>query len=73
MIQYPKRCVSEIHKRQITAVQDNSTHCLEVNGTFDNCKDIIKVSFADTGFHGDGVCLGTINSINWYRVLVQTT
>lgn len=72
IILYPEGRVSEIQKRQMTTVPDDNIHCLEVAGTFDDCQDIVKASFADEGFR-DRVCLGAVNSINWCRVLAQTT
>jgi threonine synthase len=43
-----------------------------VDGSFDDCQAIVKGAFADAVFR-DGVSLGAVNSINWARVLAQTT
>jgi threonine synthase len=43
-----------------------------VDGSFDDCQAIVKGAFADAIFR-DGVSLGAVNSINWARVLAQTT
>jgi len=45
---------------------------VEVEGTFDDCQDLVKASFGDAEFR-DAVKLGAVNSINWCRVLAQTT
>ena len=73
IILYPKGRVSEIQERQMTTVPDDNIHCVAVvGGTFDDCQDIVKASFNDTEFR-ERVKLGAVNSINWCRVLAQTT
>jgi len=72
IILYPHGRVSEIQERQMTTVQDSNIHCVSVDGTFDDCQDLVKASFADKKFR-DEVKLGAVNSINWCRVLAQTT
>jgi threonine synthase len=73
IILYPTGRVSEIQERQMTTVPDSNIHCVSVDGgTFDDCQDIVKESFANKEFR-DRVKLGAINSINWCRVLAQTT
>lgn len=72
VILYPHGRVSEIQERQMTTVPDSNIHCVAVDGTFDDCQDLVKASFADKEFR-DRVKLGAVNSINWCRVLAQTT
>lgn len=72
IILYPTGRVSEIQERQMTTVPDDNIHCVSVDGTFDDCQDIVKASFNDKEFR-DSVKLGAVNSINWCRVLAQTT
>jgi threonine synthase len=72
VILYPHGRVSEIQERQMATVADSNIHCLAVDGTFDDCQDLVKASFADSKFR-DRVKLGAVNSINWCRVLAQTT
>ena len=72
IILYPNGRVSEIQERQMTTVPDDNIHCVSVDGTFDDCQDIVKASFNDKEFR-DTVKLGAVNSINWCRVLAQTT
>ena len=72
IILYPQGRVSEIQERQMATVADSNIHCLAVDGTFDDCQDLVKASFADSKFR-DRVKLGAVNSINWCRVLAQTT
>lgn len=72
VILFPNGRVSEIQERQMTTVPDSNIHCVAVDGTFDDCQDIVKASFANKEFR-DRVKLGAVNSINWCRVLAQTT
>jgi threonine synthase len=72
IILFPEGRVSEIQERQMTTVKDGNIHCVSVEGTFDDCQDIVKASFNDKEFR-DRVKLGAVNSINWCRVLAQTT
>lgn len=72
VILYPRGRVSEIQERQMTTVPDSNIHCVAIEGTFDDCQDLVKASFNDKAFR-DRVKLGAVNSINWCRVLAQTT
>ncbi|EED89364.1 threonine synthase [Thalassiosira pseudonana CCMP1335] len=72
IILFPDGRVSEIQERQMTTVKDGNIHCVSVEGTFDDCQDIVKASFDNMEFRNK-VKLGAVNSINWCRVLAQTT
>jgi threonine synthase len=56
----------------MTTVPDRNIHCVAIDGTFDDCQDLVKASFNTPEFR-DKVHLGAVNSINWCRVLAQTT
>jgi len=43
-ILYPLGRVSLIQEQQMTTVPDANIHCLRVDGTFDDCQDIVKAS-----------------------------
>jgi threonine synthase len=74
IILYPYGKVSTIQEQQMTTITDNNIHCVAVkdNATFDDCQDLVKASFNTVEFRNK-VNLGAINSINWCRVLAQTT
>ncbi len=69
-ILHPKGRVSEVQRRQMTSVQDTNVHNIAIEGTFDDCQDIVKALFADTPFR-DKHHLSAVNSINWARILAQ--
>jgi threonine synthase len=72
IILFPRGRVSPIQERQMTTVQDSNIHCVAVEGTFDDCQDLVKASFDSPDFR-EQVMLGAVNSINWCRVMAQTT
>ncbi|OTA54909.1 threonine synthase [Hypoxylon sp. EC38] len=69
-ILHPKGRVSPIQEAQMTTVLDANVHNLAVNGTFDDCQDIVKALFADPDINST-LNLGAVNSINWARILAQ--
>ncbi|GBE83441.1 tryptophan synthase beta subunit-like PLP-dependent enzyme [Sparassis latifolia] len=70
-ILHPKGRVSPIQEAQMTTITDANVHNIAVNGTFDDCQDIVKALFADHVFNKKHR-LGAVNSINWARILAQT-
>jgi threonine synthase len=72
IILFPNGRVSEIQERQMTTIADENIHCVAIEGTFDDCQDLVKASFNTPAFR-DKVHLGAVNSINWCRVMAQTT
>ena len=70
-ILHPKGRVSEVQRRQMTTVHAANVHNIAIEGTFDDCQDLVKALFADTAFR-DEVALSAVNSINWARVMAQT-
>jgi threonine synthase len=71
-ILHPKGRVSPIQEAQMTTVLDANVHNLAVEGTFDDCQDTVKALFADPIINKTQN-LGAVNSINWARILAQTT
>ncbi|KAJ3174797.1 threonine synthase [Geranomyces variabilis] len=71
-ILHPKGRISDVQRQQMTSVLDPNVHNIAVEGTFDDCQDIVKAAFSDqpfrTRFH-----LAAVNSINWARILAQTS
>ena len=69
-ILHPKGRVSEVQRRQMTTVASKNVHNIAVEGTFDDCQDLLKGLFNDGPFR-DQVNLSGVNSINWARILGQ--
>jgi threonine synthase len=69
-ILYPEGRVSEVQRRQMTTVAARNVHAVAIEGTFDDCQDIVKALFAERGFRQEAR-LAAVNSINWARVVAQ--
>lgn len=69
-ILYPQGRVSPMQQRQMTTVDAPNVHAIAVEGTFDDCQDLVKAAFNDTGFR-DAYGLSAVNSINWARIMPQ--
>ncbi|HEY4135615.1 MAG TPA: threonine synthase [Alphaproteobacteria bacterium] len=70
VILHPKGRTSEVQRRQMTTVLADNVHNVAVEGTFDDCQDLLKGLFNDIPFR-DEVALSGVNSINWARILGQ--
>jgi len=70
-ILYPHQRVSEVQRRQMTTVEAANAHAIAIEGTFDNCQDLVKALFADAGLRHE-LNLSAVNSINWARIAAQT-
>lgn len=69
-ILHPKGRVSPVQEAQMTTVLDANVHNLAIEGTFDDCQDIVKALFGDADTN-ETLQLGAVNSINWSRILAQ--
>ncbi len=70
VVLHPAGRVSDVQRRQMTTVDAPNVHNVAVEGTFDDCQDLVKAMFADVAFR-DRVRLSAMNSINWARVMAQ--
>ena len=69
-ILHPAGRISEVQRRQMTTVTSDNIHNLAVEGTFDDCQDLVKAIFGDLQLR-ERLRLSAVNSINWARVLPQ--
>lgn len=70
VILHPKGRTSEVQRRQMTTVLSSNVHNVALEGTFDDCQDLVKAMFNDGPFR-DRVGLSAVNSINWARIMAQ--
>jgi threonine synthase len=70
VVLHPAGRVSDVQRRQMTTVNAPNVHNVAVEGTFDDCQDVVKALFADPALR-DRVGLSAMNSINWARVAAQ--
>jgi threonine synthase len=66
----PHGRMSPFQQAQMFSLQDENIHNLAIEGSFDTCQDIVKAVSADLGFKRR-YQIGTVNSINWARLLAQ--
>lgn len=69
-ILHPKGRTSPVQEKQMTSVLDDNVVNLAVEGTFDDCQHLMKSIFSDVSFKARH-SLGSVNSVNWARVLAQ--
>jgi len=66
----PQGRMSPFQRAQMYALQDANIFNIAIDGTFDNCQDIVKTVASDADFK-QRYRIGAVNSINWARVLAQ--
>ena len=66
----PHGKMSEFQRAQMYSLTDANIHNIAIKGMFDDCQDIVKALQQDADFKAK-YCLGTVNSINWGRILAQ--
>jgi threonine synthase len=70
-ILYPHGRISEVQRRQMTTQDGDNAHAIAIEGSFDDCQDLVKALFADRAFAAE-LHLSAVNSINWARIAAQT-
>ena len=70
VILHPAGRTSEVQRRQMTTVLSPNIANVAVDGTFDDCQDLVKAMFADAPFRA-ALHLSAVNSINWARIAAQ--
>ena len=66
----PQGRMSPFQQAQMFSLQDANIHNIAIEGVFDDCQDIVKAVSADLDFKRS-YRIGTVNSINWARMLAQ--
>jgi threonine synthase len=67
---HPAGRVSEVQRRQMTTVDAPNVHNIALEGTFDDCQDMVKSLFADEALRAE-LRFSAVNSINWARLMAQ--
>lgn len=62
--------MSDFQRAQMYSLMDENIHNIAIEGMFDDCQDIVKTLQEDAVFKRQ-YDLGTVNSINWGRILAQ--
>ena len=67
---HPHGRVTDVQRRQMTTVASSNVHNIAVEGSFDDCQDLVKAMFSDEAFRHRHR-LAAVNSINFARVMAQ--
>jgi len=66
----PHGRMSPFQQAQMYSLMDENIHNIAIRGVFDDCQDIVKAVSNDLDFKRRHH-IGTVNSINWARLLAQ--
>ncbi len=66
----PHGRMSPFQQAQMFSLMDENIHNIAVDGVFDDCQDMVKAVSNDLAFKRQHR-IGTVNSINWARLLAQ--
>jgi len=66
----PRGRMSAFQQAQMYALDDPNIHNIAIDGTFDDCQDLVKAIAGDSQFKR-AHRLGAVNSINWARIAAQ--
>jgi len=66
----PQGRMSPFQQAQMFSLQDENIHNIAIEGVFDDCQDIVKAVSNDLEFKRR-YKIGTVNSINWARLMAQ--
>ena len=69
VVLYPRGRISAVQEKMISTLGHN-IHAVEIEGSFDECQDLVKQGFADEGLRA-AAGLNSANSINIARLLAQ--
>ncbi|MDB2510948.1 threonine synthase [Gammaproteobacteria bacterium] len=70
-IMLPNGNMSEVQRRQMSTIKASNVFALRINGTFDDCQDLVKHAFKKRDFLNNNQYLLAVNSINWTRIVGQ--
>ncbi len=66
----PSARMSAFQQAQMYSLDAPNIHNLAIEGTFDDCQDLVKAINADAAFKARHA-IGAVNSINWARIAAQ--
>ena len=70
-IMLPNGNMSEVQRRHMSTIKASNVFALRINGTFDDCQDLVKHAFKKRDFLNNNQYLLAVNSINWTRIVGQ--
>jgi len=67
---HPHNKISKIQRKIMTTIGSNNIHNIAIEGSFDDCQNLVKTMFNDNEFRKK-INMSGVNSINWARIMCQ--
>ena len=68
---HPYNRISPVQRKLMTTGKEKNVFNIAVEGSFDDCQNIVKSMFTDKTF-ADEIKMSGVNSINWARIIAQS-
>ena len=68
---HPSNRISTVQRKLMTTVKEKNVYNIAVEGSFDDCQNIVKAMFTDKSFANE-IKMSGVNSINWARIIAQS-
>ena len=68
---HPNNRISPVQRKLMTTGKEKNVFNIAVEGSFDDCQNIVKAMFTDKVFANE-IKMSGVNSINWARIIAQS-
>ena len=68
---HPNNRISPVQRKLMTTGKEKNVFNIAVEGSFDDCQNIVKAMFTDKTFANE-IKMSGVNSINWARIIAQS-
>ena len=69
---HPNNKISDVQRKLMTTTKSKNIFNIAIKGNFDDCQKLVKEMFVDISFTKK-INMSGVNSINWGRIVAQTT
>ena len=68
---HPNNRISSVQRKLMTTSKEKNVFNIAVDGSFDDCQNLVKEMFTDKIFANE-IKMSGVNSINWARIIAQS-
>ncbi len=68
---HPNNRISPVQRKLMTTSKEKNVFNIAINGSFDDCQNLVKSMFTDKAFANE-IKISGVNSINWARIIAQS-
>ena len=68
---HPNNRISSVQRKLMTTGKEKNVFNIAVEGSFDDCQNLVKAMFIDKTFANE-IKMSGVNSINWARIIAQS-